>query len=288
MLNLGDKVGIVCCSNGQLVSNKGKIEELLACLKSIGLEPVCSDYIFQKDSVFSGTGKERAQALMEFYTDDTIKAVFDISGGDLANELLSYLDFEKIKYNPKPFWGYSDLTTIINAIYAKTGNASYLYQIRNMVSDYKSWQIENFTNSVIYGKPDLFQVDYEFLQAGRMNGSVIGGNIRCFLKLAGTPYMPSFQGKILFLESLGGDVAQMATCLNQLKQMNAFNEISGILLGTFLTMEKQDCRPTIEELVVQTVDNSDLPIARTSQIGHRHDSKCIVIGKEILWGKMTG
>ena len=33
---------------------------------------------------------------MEFYEDASIKAIFDISGGDLANTILPYLDYERI------------------------------------------------------------------------------------------------------------------------------------------------------------------------------------------------
>lgn len=53
---------------------------------------------------------------MELYTDNRIKAIFDISGGDMCNELLDKLDYNIIKENNKPFFGYSDLTAIINAI----------------------------------------------------------------------------------------------------------------------------------------------------------------------------
>ncbi len=34
-----------------------------------------------------------------------------------------------------------------------------------------------------------------------MDGIVVGGNIRCLLKLAGTPYWPDMREKILLLES---------------------------------------------------------------------------------------
>ena len=55
-----------------------------------------------------------------------------------------------------------------------------------------------------------------------MKGEVVGGNIRCFLKLAGTEYLPSFDGKILLLESYSGDVAGQGTYLNQYKQLGVF------------------------------------------------------------------
>ncbi|MBU3196752.1 LD-carboxypeptidase [Clostridium algidicarnis] len=66
-LKNGDKIGIVACSNGQPLSYKTKIEELLKVITEIGLTPVCSDFIFQKYSVFSGSPKERAKALLKFY-----------------------------------------------------------------------------------------------------------------------------------------------------------------------------------------------------------------------------
>ena len=41
----------------------------------------------------------------------------------------------------------------------------------------------------------------KFLQGSKMQGIVVGGNIRCLLKLAGTEYWPDMNGKILLLES---------------------------------------------------------------------------------------
>lgn len=60
---------------------------------------------------------------MSFYRVQEIQAILDLSGGDLANELLPYLDYEVIGKSQAEFWGYSDLTTILNAIYAKTGRS---------------------------------------------------------------------------------------------------------------------------------------------------------------------
>lgn len=281
MLNIKDKVAIVGCSNAQLKTARPKIDKLVEVLESIGLQPICSEYIYEKYSVFSGSGKERADALMKFYLDDSIKAIFDISGGNVANEVLGYLDFEIIKKNPKPFFGYSDLTTVINAIYSKTEIPSFLYQIRNLIYDHGEEQIENFRKTILEDKNDLLNINYRFLQGNSISGTVVGGNIRCFLKLAGTPYMPSFKDKVLFLESLGGEVPLMTTYLNQLKQMGAFNEVKGIILGTFTEMEEKQTKPTIEQLVLDIVNNKEIPIAKTEEIGHGSNSKAIVIGGKI-------
>lgn len=281
MLKENDKIGIVACSNAQFKYNEDKIDNLLNTLKTIGLNPIMSDYIYEKYSVFSGEGNERAEALMKFYRDKEIKAIFDISGGDIANEVLDYLDYEVIKRCQKPFFGYSDLTTVINAIYTRTNNISYLYQIRNLIYSNKEEQIKNFTNTFFNNKKDLYNIEYKFIQGNSLSGVVIGGNIRCFLKLAGTSYMPDFEDKVLFLESMGGEVPQMTTYLNQLKQIGAFKKIKGIILGTFSKMEEIKATPTIEELVVKIINNENIPIVKTNEIGHGVNSKCIKIGENI-------
>ena len=46
LLKVGDKIGIVCCSNGQRRDYREKIKRLESTLVEIGLEPVFSKYIY--------------------------------------------------------------------------------------------------------------------------------------------------------------------------------------------------------------------------------------------------
>lgn len=276
----GSKVAIVCCSNGQKQAYREKLELLRDTLLQLGLIPVFGDFIYERESVFSGTGKERAESLMAFYRDREIRAIFDISGGDIANEVLPYLDFQTIAESDKMFWGYSDLTTILNAIYAKTGKASVLYQVRNLISDAVRTQIADFSSTIFDGTDRLFSFDCEFVQGDEVRGIVAGGNIRCLLKLAGTEYWPDMDGKILLLEGLHGTVPQMTACLSQLDQIGVFKKVSGILLGTFTEMEEKQCNPKMTELVKNYAGNY-LPVLKTEEIGHGHNSKGIVIGGEL-------
>lgn len=258
-----EKVALVACSNGLAEKQKIKIEQLVEKLMGINMIPILSKYIYAKESVFSGTSEERAEVLMNFYKNPEITKIYDVSGGDLANEILPYLDYNVIEESNKQFWGYSDLTTVINAIYTKTGKSSVLYQIRNLTT-----------------QTGLFDFKYHFIQGEEMQGILVGGNIRCLLKLAGTEYWPDMNGKILLLEAMSGNVPKMVTALNQLKQMGVFKQIKGILLGTFTEMEAEGYQPTIEELVKECV-GQDIPIAKTYEIGHGIDSKAVEIGKEI-------
>ena len=72
-----------------------------------------------------------------------------------------------------------------------------------------------------------------------MSGPLIGGNIRCFLKLAGTEYFPDLTGKLLLLEACGGGEPQLLTYLSHLEQLGAFRKVSGILLGTFTKLDRE-------------------------------------------------
>ena len=273
-------VAIISCSNGLQESARPTLDKLLKIFSSLGLNVVLSSTIYVKDDgLSSGSGKERGEELMNLYKDSSIDAIFDVSGGDLSNEVLEYIDFDVIKNNPKPFIGYSDLSVILNSIYSQSGAPSYLYQVRHIVTNEEN--LNRFTNFIKGLNNDLFNFKYNWIQGKSMEGIVIGGNIRCTLKLAGTKYMPNFKGKILLLESLGGDVAKMRTFLTQLKLIGAFKEINGIILGTFTEMEKNNYNPTIEELVKEIVNDKNMPIVKTKELGHGNDSKCIVIGKEI-------
>lgn len=278
MLKKGDYIGISACSDGRKESERKNIDELYNVLKNMGLNIITSKYIYANNDTFSTSIKEKANALMELYTDNRIKAIFDISGGDMCNELLDKLDYNIIKESNKIFFGYSDLTAIINEIYTKTGNISYLYQIKNIASEYSNEQQKRFIDTIMLGKNSLINFDYSFIRGESMSGIVVGGNIRCLLKLAGTEYMPDFSEKILFLESLGGGVERAVACLSQLRQLGVFNRIKGVILGQFTYMTENNCKPSIEEIILREIENEDIPIVRTQEIGHSKDSKAIKIG----------
>ena len=47
-------------------------------------------------------------------------------------------------------------------------------------------------------------------------------------------------------------------------------------------MEEEKLMPSIEELVLEMIDDPNLPVAKTSEIGHGQDSKAILIGRNII------
>ncbi|MFR1314381.1 MAG: S66 peptidase family protein [Clostridium perfringens] len=283
-LNKGNKIGIISCSNGLSIKNKNIIDELKLNLKSLDIDMVEGATLYAKEyNLFSGTGEEKARALEKLFLDKDIKMIFDISGGDLANEVLDFLDFNLIKENPKPFFGYSDLTVLLNAIYSQCDITTYNYQLRNLIGRFKEEQMQNFKASFIEGKEDIFNLDYKWINGSHLEGIVVGGNIRCLLKLAGTKYMPDFKDKILFLESFSGNSAKMVTYITQYKNLGVFNEIKGIILGEFTEMERENLKPDIVEILKRVIGEINIPILKTRDLGHGADAKCIPIGKYLIF-----
>lgn len=278
-MNPIQKAALVCCSNGIEPDTQSETQKLCAALNGCGIEVCESPYLYAKDTVFSACAKDRAAVLNRFMQDKSVDAVFDISGGDLANEVLPYLDYPAFAESHALFWGYSDLTTILNAVYAKTGKPSVLYSVRNLIRSSREAQLCDFMQFNSSASRALFQFPYRFLRGSEMSGTVIGGNVRCLLKLAGTPYFPDVTGKLLLLESLGGDSAKLAAYFSQLAQMGVFDRISGIILGTFTQMERSGCIPDAQTLVLNAASDS-LPVICTGRIGHGADSKAVLIGGE--------
>lgn len=281
ILKLKDKVCLIACSDGISKKNANKVNEIIKILNSMGLIVVLASTLYKKVGPFSGNKEDRANELMKAFCDQSIKAIFDISGGDSANQIIDLLDYELIKENLKPFFGYSDLSVVLNALYSQVGMASHHFSIGKLIGKDSVNQVQKFRNSLIKGRGDLYQFPYKWIKGNEMKGVLIGGNIRCFLKLSGSKYMPDPKGKILLLESLSGGASRMMSLLTQLKQMGYLDKLNGLVLGTFTELESQNLSLGILEIVKEVVNNWDLPIIKTQYLGHEDNARCIIIGKEL-------
>lgn len=280
------KYGIVRCSNPQSPQVREEIEKVCGVLSANGAQAVFGKYIFADEDTFT-PGWIRAQELMKLYRTEGITDIFDVSGGDMGNDVLDYLDYDVIAGSGATFWGYSDLTTVINAIYTKTGKPSRLYQIRNLVRDKSGARLCEFENWRRHSEESFFHFDYGFLRGDTVEGIVLGGNIRCLLKLAGTEYFPDLEGKILFLEALSGEHPQLAAQFGQLRQLGVFQKVKAVVLGTFSKMEETGALPTVEEIALKYIPDH-VAVIKTGKVGHAHNSKAVLIGGYYRFERPSG
>ena len=279
-LHRGDLVALVGCSDGRPPQEEPLLRGTVAALEGLGLRPVESPVLYRRRGTASGLPEERAEALMAAFRDPAIRAVLDVSGGDQANQLLPLLDFGELAQNWKPFFGYSDLTCLLNALYAKTGLPAVLYQVKNLADACGESQRAAFAASLLEGKGDLWTYPVAFLQGRRMAGPLVGGNLRCLLKLAGTPYWPDLTGRVLLLEAYTGSAGRIAAGLCQLAQMGAFAQAAGVLLGTFTQLDREEGPQAVEQLALAAI-GPGVPVARTHQVGHGADSRGALLGEPV-------
>lgn len=281
ILKANDTVALVACSNPYSKNRKPELNNLISTLESFKLNVLVSPYIFEEN--FSPQNK--AKILNEYFEDKNIKLIFDISGGDLCNEILPFLNFEKIRNTFPLYCGYSDNSVLINALYKLSSKYSLNYQVNRLIGSNSEYQKSLFKDYFFKGEPSLLTPNFTWINGNYLKGTVIGGNLRCTLKISGTKFMPDFSNKILFLESLGGDKNKVITYLNQYAQIGAFQNLNGIILGEFTEFEEKESLDTLLSLLVPLLPNKSIPIIKTSELGHSQNSKAIYIGNEIILRK---
>ncbi|WP_195851169.1 LD-carboxypeptidase [Aerococcus tenax] len=280
------EIALVALSNGLSHSQKDSLVDLITLLENLSIKVhYQADALFSDSKIGAVNAKRRAEIVNQYFKNPAIAYIFDLSGGDIANETICYLDYNAIKESSCKLFGYSDLTTVINAIYSQTGKSSVLFQVRSLVDKSSNMQFEAFTSLLKDTEAKLLvdkyiQENSEFIQGRSLNSLVLGGNIRCFLKLAGTPYWPDLKGKILFLESFSGLEGRIRTYLAQLQQLAVFEEISGLILGSFTEFDSKIGRDYLLDIVRDYV-NPELPLVSTESIGHQKDSLPLIIGQEL-------
>lgn len=270
-----DKRKVVLVGNSDPRTSLQEVYDIKEILEKLGLDVILSPSL-QENTLFNAG--EKAEIMNQYYADNSIEAIFDISGGDIANGVLDKLDYSLIRKQKKKFYGYSDLTTVLNSLISQSEQKIELFQVATLLWDVSGKQIDKFKSSFFDGSKDLYQTSWEFFQGSEIKGEVIGGNIRCFLKLAGTKYMPDLTNKILFLESQGGGKESLYSMFYQIKGLEDFDKVAGILLGTFTFYQKNYEQP-IEEVLQKILQDDDLPIAKTEEIGHSASSNALKLGE---------
>lgn len=195
-------------------------------LQKLGFRISFSVNSFEKDDFVSSSIDSRIEDLHEAFLDPNVKGILTTIGGFNSNQLLRYIDYSIIAEHPKRLCGYSDITALSNAIYAKTGLVTYSgphFSSFAMLHD-NEYTTEYFRklmmdNKEIVVRPskhwsdDEWYLDQEnrvfirnegpfIINDGEAKGTIIGGNLCTLNLLQGTEYMPSLKIRYYFLRMI--------------------------------------------------------------------------------------
>ena len=206
----------------------------------------------------------RAQILMDAFTDPRVDAILDISGGDLANEVLPFLDHAVIADHPKLMVGYSDESCVLGIL----PFASLLWNpLVGLTEGFgqldRALAGETIRPTVAPDTLSLTEVPWA------------GGNIRCFLKLAGTPWWPDLTGRVLLIEGQGPSLTSVAALLAHHAGLGSFQKVAGVVVGQFTKIDAAGERPLLLDLVTEYARG---PVVEAPSIGHSPTSEAVTLG----------
>ena len=260
-LKPGDEVRIIAPSRTMAIIREDCRQLAVERLESLGLKVTFAEHVENFDPDYMCTNaKDRAEDMNQAFADPNVKAILTVVGGFNSNQILRYLDFELIKNNPKILCGFSDITILLDAIYAKTGLVTYYgphYSTFGMKKGFE-YTFEHFKKMLLEGAGEtsiesskewsddawfIDQENREFIEnsgmfvvnEGEAEGTIVGGNLCTLNLLQGTEYMPSIRDSILFLEDdeMAGKLflVEFDRNLVSLIQQPDFETVKGIVIG---------------------------------------------------------
>ncbi len=266
------RLSLVSCSDPVQPPPAGRLGELVSALAAAGYDPDAEAIRELGADGWRRDPRRRAGMLNRAFADPGVEAVVDVSGGDLANEVLSYLDWGTIAANPKPVVGYSDLTCVLNAIVARTGRTAVLWNA--MAGLHRGFGVLDAALASETIRPALAGADGDADAFEALPW--LGGNLRCFLKLAGTRYWPDLAGSVLLVESLGASLKALAAGLAHHAHLGTFGKVAGIAVGQLTAVDEAGQREAALALVGEYAGRT--PVIQAPGLGHSADSQAATLG----------
>lgn len=294
-LKSGDKVGIIAPSRSMALVSMETRKIANKRFFEMGLELSFGKHIEEKDEFDSSSIKSRIEDLHNAFSDKKVKAIFTVIGGFNCNQILRYIDWDLIKNNPKILCGFSDITVLNNAIYAKTGLVTYsgphystfgqkLYFDYTMKyfkkccfsnEPFELLSSEHWSDDAWYqnqNKRNLIKNEgWLVVNRGEASGTILGANLCTFNLLQGTEYFPDMEDSILFLEDDGFNEESTAVNfdrdLQSLIHLSEFRGVKGIVMGRFQNISQMTNDKIIK--IIKTKKELDkLPIIANVDFGH--------------------
>lgn len=299
VLKVGDTIGIITPAGA--LAEEDTIATTKEVLAYLGFKVKEGKYIRARYGNLAGTDQERLSDLHLMFADREVDGILCIRGGNGASRLLPYIDYELIRSNPKVLLGYSDITALILAFYAKAGLVSFHgvvgsstwsnYVVNLFKDQFFDNKLANYSNPV---KAENSIVQYkdriQTITAGVAEGTILGGNLTLLTGLCGTPYLPDFKNAILFVEEIDEKSDRMDRMFCQLMNAGILSQINGFIFG-----KCTNCGPsggygslTLEQMLHDYIKPLGIPAYSGAMIGHIADQFLMPVGVHVRMDASLG
>lgn len=268
-------------------------------LQALGLRVSFGKHINECDEFGSTSVEHRIDDLHDAFADKDVKAVITVIGGYNSNELLKHIDYGLIRENPKILCGYSDITALQNAIYAKTGLLTYSgphyftfgvnhgleyteSYFRKCLFEDKPFEVRQSSDIAEWSSGSRSYLNYKnsgpwVMRKGRAKGKIVGANLGTFNLLQGTEFMPRIRNSVMFIEDDDeSDAVHFARDLQSLFHLPGSETVRGLVIGRF-QKASEISREMLEKILKITV-RADIPILANVDFGHTYPIITFPIG----------
>ncbi|WP_374935410.1 S66 peptidase family protein [Streptomyces resistomycificus] len=234
----------------------------------------------------AATPAEIARELNGLLRDPEVRAIIAHDGGQTVFGYLDMIDVEAIMADPKPILGYSDISLLHLALYARTGLVGFHADVATPGLG-GHWQaapaarqavLEKLYLTLLTGTEPIGALpatpSWECWRAGRAEGRLIGGVINRIVLNQATRYalpLEWFDGAVLFWEELGGQASHVWSYLQVLRHAGVLDRIAGMVVGIPTAidgLDSPDASPTLQEMVLDVLGDRDIPVLGNVEVGH--------------------
>lgn len=294
-LNFGDTIGIIAPASAP--PDPHALDRAVTALEGYGFKVKLAKNVRARLGFMAGTDRARAEDLMAMFTDKKVKAIHCLRGGYGATRILERLNFSVIARHPKIFSGYSDITALHIAIQKFSKFVSFHAPMVNgalAAADVPGFTKKSFFRTVMEAKPPGSLSDgcpqnkIEILRRGLAEGELIGGNLSLLCASLGTPFAPSFKGKILFFEDISERPYRLDRMLTQLLNAGILQQVAGVAVGVNHDCDERGKNSTGEyqqsgaDVVKERLSTLRVPIVTGLPFGHVDLNATIPCGARAL------
>lgn len=281
-LKTGDTIAI--SSPAGAVWDEAQVEKFVSILENSGFQVKRGQTLKEKSGYFAGSDELRAKEINDFFADKYVNAIFCMKGGWGCARILDKLNYEVIKNNPKVIMGFSDITSLLIAIYAKTGLITYHGPVGN--SGWNDFTVKYVKGVLVDKQVMLYAYPTDDLDKpytitkGKSQGILIGGNLTVLAGMMGSTYLPDWKNKILFLEETGEEPYRVDRMLTQLKLAGVLDSITGFVFGKCVKCDAEEPEKafTLKQVLEQHIQPLGIPAFYGAMIGHIANKYTIPIG----------